>query len=223
MKYSEIRPNLNDGDIVLFSGSGPISTGIKWFSRFSDWSHVGMVVSLDDPNFPMKMLYESTTLSNIEDAMSGKERKGVQVVPLSMRIDKYPGNVSVRHLDIRLNIESPTSTKNRRIMMLQSFAETRELFKGRPYEKSQIELVKSAWDGWGGLNKPDTSSLFCSELVAEAYQRAGILPLPGDGNYMSSNEFTPSNFSSRDSKQLDKMLMPGFSLGDEIPIERDAS
>lgn len=63
--------------------------------------------------------------------------------------------------------------------------------RGRPYEDNKIELIKSAYDGWLGENEEDLSSLFCSELVAEAYQRMGLLP-----DTVASNEFTPRDFSS---------------------------
>jgi len=52
-----------------------------------------------------------------------------------------------------------------------------------------LELLKSAYDGPFGKNEEDLSSLFCSELVAEAYQRLGLLT---EGT--PSNEFTPADF-----------------------------
>jgi hypothetical protein len=208
-KYAEIRPNLNTGDIVLFDGKGPISVGIKMGCLFSKWSHVGLVIKIDDPAFPMVMLYESTTISNIEDAETGVERKGVQLVPLSTRLEKYNGNIGIRHLKC---------SEDDRHELRRSFASTREKFNGRPYEKSKIELVKSAWDGPGGKNQPDTSSLFCSELAAETFQRAGILPGPSMRGYMSSNEFTPNNFSTERKLQL----MTGYSLSDELLIQKDS-
>ncbi len=53
-----------------------------------------------------------------------------------------------------------------------------------------MQLFKSAYDFIGGKNKRDTSSLFCSELVAEAYQQMGLLTLD-----IPSNEFTPADFA----------------------------
>ena len=48
--YHEIRTELKTGDIVLFSGKGGISAGIKW-GTLSRWSHVGMILSLDEYDF----------------------------------------------------------------------------------------------------------------------------------------------------------------------------
>ena len=132
------------------------------------------------------LLWESTTLSNIADVESGKERKGVQIVPLSERIKKYDGEISVRMLD-----QKPTPEMHKELSLL------REEVKGRPYEKSKIELFKAAYDGPFGRNNEDLSSLFCSELVAEAYQRMGLL-----SEDKASNEYTPKDFSDAEKLKL---------------------
>ena len=54
-------------------------------------------------------------------------------------------------------------------------------------------MIKAAYDGPLGHNQEDLSSLFCSELVAEAYQRLGLLPKPPQG--LPSNEYTPRDFA----------------------------
>ncbi len=181
--YANLRPQMKTGDIVLFSGKGGISTGIKWFTN-SRWSHVGMVLRLIE--WDAVLLWESTTLSNIADVESGKERKGVQIVPLSERIKKYDGEISVRMLD-----QKPTPEMHKELSLL------REEVKGRPYEKSKIELFKAAYDGPFGRNNEDLSSLFCSELVAEAYQRMGLL-----SEDKASNEYTPKDFSDAEKLKL---------------------
>ena len=57
----------------------------------------------------------------------------------------------------------------------------------------------------------DLSSLFCSELVAAAYQRMGIIK-----SDRASNSYTPDDFSSsRDSS----ILSDGVELGEEVYIE----
>ena len=66
-------------------------------------------------------------------------------------------------------------------------------FHGTPYERSQIELIKSAFDFGGRLteNQEDASSIFCSELAAMLFRHVGIMP---EG--MAANEFTPADFST---------------------------
>jgi hypothetical protein len=195
-KYETIRKNLNTGDIVLFSGKGAISHGIKLFT-FSKWSHVGIVLRLPDAD--TVFLWESTTLSNLADVIDGKKKKGVQLVLLSDRIRTYDGDASIRHLQ-NFQIDD---NKYKKLMAL------RKSFRNKPYEKSEIELIKSAYDGPWGHNEEDLSSLFCSELVAETYQCLGLI-----SNKLSSNEFTPRDFS--DEKHL--KLSFGATLSKEIPV-----
>lgn len=195
-KYETIRKKLNTGDIILFSGKGAISHGIKLFT-LSKWSHVGMVLKLPDTD--TVFLWESTIISNLADAIDGTKKKGVQLVLLSDRIKTYKGEASVRHL------KGVTIDKNK----YQTLMEFRKDVRNRPYEKNEIELIKSAYDGPWGHNEEDLSSLFCSELVAEAYQRIGLLPKD-----IPSNEYTPKDFTSE--KNL--KLLGGASLGNEIPV-----
>ena len=183
VKYNTIRSKLQTGDIVLFSGKGGLSTGIKWFTA-SRWSHLGMVVRPTD--FDVVLLWEASPITDIKDIMTGKTHKGVRLVALSERIQTYEGEVSVR----LLNVE-------REPKMLNALNRLRKEFKRRPFETDILELLKSAWDGPFGQNEPDLSSLFCSELVAEAYQVMGLL-----NKRKPSNEYTPRDFSEEGNLKL---------------------
>lgn len=195
MRYSDIRAKLKTGDIVLFSGKGFISAGIKFATR-SKWSHVGMVIIL--PEYDFVVLWESTTLSKTKELKSGALKRGVQIVPLSERIKNHDGDVAIRSLE---GIEFDSGT-------LQSLMSFRKEIAGRDYEKDQIELLKSAYDGPFGGNEEDLSTLFCSELCAEAYQRLGLL-----SEDKPSNEYTPADFSDK----KDLHLLQGY-LGPEVLI-----
>lgn len=200
MKYEDIREILKTGDIVLFSGKGGISHGIKLVTN-SKWSHVGMVLRL--PDSKAAFLWESTTLSNLKDAIDGKAKRGVQLVLLSDRLQKYDGEAAIRRLQ---NYEVE-------INEYKNLMELREKLRNRPYEKDKLELIKAAYDGPLGHNEEDLSSLFCSELVAEAYQEVGLLQKPPSG--LPSNEFTPKDFAEKRGLVLES----GASLGQEISIE----
>ncbi len=178
MKYSEIRDKLRTGDIVLFSGKGLVSTVIKRFTR-SPWSHVGMVIRSIE--LDMLLLWESTTLSKVKDVRSDTLKQGVQLVALGERISAYDGTVAVRQLE-------DTCVNGKRLEALKEF---RAEIKDRPYEESKLELLKSAYDGPFGHNEEDLSSIFCSEMVAEAYQRMGFLT-----EDTSSNEYDPADFGN---------------------------
>ncbi len=200
--YQQIRASLKTGDIVLFSGKGGVSDWIKLFSG-SAWSHLGMILCL--PHMDMVLLWESTTLSDLPDIESGKGRKGVQLVPFSERVSMYKGDVAVRLLSKPITQQMETS--------LGKFRKRASRLK---YEKNKIELIKAAWDGPLGGNKENLSSVFCSELVAESYQRMGLLAEPPKG--WPSNEYTPRDFSTE--ARYPVHLHKGFTLSEEIKIKR---
>jgi hypothetical protein len=202
--YKESRPLFRTFDLVLFSGRGLVSSGIQLASR-SKWSHVGFIIYVQV--LGTYMLWESTLLHNIKDAEDGIEKQGVQLVPLSERVNSYNGEVAVRQ------IKGIHWTEEKMNLMLVQLSIFRSEMKNRPYEQNMIELVKSAYDGRFGENKEDLSSVFCSELVAEAYQRVGLL-----SEDKPSNEYTPADFSS--GKNI--KLLSG-SLSNEIYLKKVVS
>ena len=156
IKYSAIRNQLQTGDLVLFSGETLFSLFIRIFT-VSPYSHIGIVMIEEDVR-----LWESAKRA-IKDH-KGKLKAGVRLTTLSDRIAGYEGEVFIRQLNKKL--EANAQTELRKI---------REELKNRPYERDTAELIKAGWDGPFGGNTEDLSSIFCSELVAEAYQRVGLL------------------------------------------------
>ena len=193
-RYLGVRPRLSTGDIVLFSGRGVISSGIKLASG-SMWSHVGIVLRI--PEYDFVCVWESTTLSGLFDLCSGSIRSGVQLVPFSDRVSSYRGRIAVRHLVIDGGLGSGS---------LCSLMELRNELRGCSYERSRLELFRSAFGGIFRSGSEDLSSIFCSELVAEAYQRLGLLC-----SGIPSNSYIPADFSSG----RDLSLLGGASLSEE--------
>lgn len=170
--YDTLRPLLRTGDVVLFRGKGRVSRWIRWWCSILrglkvTWaSHVGVVV-IDSGRL---MLFESTSIRG--------GVKGVRLIPLSDALAEYDGDIRVRRLMIARDTIFERQVKN--------FV-TEKI--GRPYEKSLLELMRSAWTiDRNKENTPD--SLFCSELVALLYQRVGLLPWPNP----SANNYTPEDF-----------------------------
>ena len=89
----------------------------------------------------------------------------------------------------------------KRKTMYKQLLDFRKEVQGRPYEKNKMELILSAMDfqeeylSFLRNKKEDLSSLFCSELVAEAYKRMGLL-----SDKLLSNEYTPDDFASGSNK-----------------------
>ena len=193
--YESIRHELDTGDLVLFRGNSLFSRLIQRATR-SSWSHVAMVMRL--PEYDMLALYESTGLGSLPDMISGEVRRGVQLVPLSERVRACHGAIAVRQLKgVTLGLHERTA-----------LMELRRELRGRPYERSLVDLARAAYDGAGGASGEDLSSLFCSELVGEAYQRLGLL---GDG--VPSSEYTPADFGAHS-----RLVLQRGSLGDEVVL-----
>jgi hypothetical protein len=192
--YHEIRGQVEPFDIFLFSGKGLISRGIQLFTG-SPWSHVGLSLRL--PGYDFNLLYESTTLSNVPDLTTGAKVKGVQLSYLSQRLGAYDGQIGWRHI----NGPRPADIYEDAASFVRKYA-------GRPYEKNQLELIRSAIDItkiW--QNQPDMSSVFCSELTAHLLRSVGFL-LEG----ISANEFTPADFAA------DLKLSVGYSVDDVVDL-----
>ena len=198
MDYKEYRLRARSLDIVLFGGKGRISQAIKWATG-SDKSHIALTLHMHEWN--CLALFESTTLSDVPDLISGTACKGVQLVNMSSRLKSYDGDVWVRQ------IMGPRTRKIKRAAM-----NLMRDFHGRPYEKSQLDLIRSALDIPGlkmTHNQGDASSVFCSELAAIMLREVGILK-GGE----PPDEFTPADFAG------DLDLEEGYSLSDIKPLER---
>ena len=122
------------------------------------------------------------------DVESGNVRKGVELLPLTHQI--YSGwyeRVAVRRLT---GIDD-----EKRHEMYKQLLSFRKEVQGTPYEKSDLELIRSGLDeDYLSFLKNDTedlSSLFCSELVAEVYKFMNLLKTD-----KLSNNFTPDDFTS---------------------------
>ena len=198
-KYNKLRDQMSSGDILLFSGKGRLSQCIKLFSR-SNWSHVGTVLKVADLGV---CCFESTTLINIADVYSGEAKRGVMVTLLSERLKHYDGDVGWRQL------KSVTGCDKFIHHMLLKF---RMDVRDRPYEQDKIEMLKAvldpSWDRVGNLlsNEADLSSFFCSELVAEALIRCGIIK-----KEYPANEWGPGDFD--EGTLFDSLLAEGYGYG----------
>lgn len=192
--YQEIRSDLKTGDIVLFSGKYPRSWVIRGLTR-SPWSHVGMVYLM--PEHEQVHVWESTKPPKGRNP--SELRNGVQLSLLSNRVRNYNGSLAIRRLrGVSLSSEN-----------LDDLKKLRKELDGKPYEEDLWELFSSAYEGpFGENDEEDLSSLFCSELVAEAYQCLGLL-----GTGKPSNEYVPADFSV--SRRLE--LLRG-NLGPEINL-----
>ena len=134
--------------------------------------------------------------------------QGVELFPLEVKVfSGYYGRVAVR----RLVGFSP----QRREELGKKLMEFYDEVSGRPYEQSKMQLILSSLtfieDALPFLKnrKEDLSSLFCSELVAAAYQRMGLL-----SRDRVSHSFTPDDFSTNRALELTE-----GSLSEQIYVD----
>ena len=153
--------------------------------------------------------FHPSSFSDMVDIDTGAVVQGVGLVPLEDKLHSgWVTPVAVRQLSI--------SAENRK--ELEEIAiELRCKYKGRHFEEHPTEMIKAAVDfgedyltffkNTGGEASQQT--LFCSELVALAYQRFGLL-----GDDPPANEYTPEDFA--DSR---KLTLTRGALEDEVYLD----
>eukprot|EP01103_Thecamoeba_quadrilineata_P019121 TRINITY_DN7614_c0_g1_i1.p1 TRINITY_DN7614_c0_g1~~TRINITY_DN7614_c0_g1_i1.p1 ORF type:complete len:510 (+),score=63.96 TRINITY_DN7614_c0_g1_i1:40-1569(+) len=159
---------LDTGDIILFNNTHALSYGTKLFT-WSQWDHVAMVVR--NQKNRLKLL-EATA-------------DGVCYFSFDRRMSFLftKAKIAVRFLQVK-----------RTPRMQQKLWEFVAQVRGRPFKQDLLQMVKAAE---GIRNKEDLSSLFCSQLVAAAYQSYGVLSCE-----KPSNQYVPKDWASRKNASL---------------------
>lgn len=157
-KYHEIREQIQQGDVIAFSGKGHVSELIKLFT-LSPVSHVAIVMKdkeLTDEGvlITVNNIIESTTLDGFA---------GVVVNRLSKRLKNYDGEVWWL----------PLSDMVRQRTNFEVFYD---------WLKNQRRKLYDTWQAIGAgfdfisVNREDFDKFFCSELVAGALEKSGTIP-----------------------------------------------
>jgi hypothetical protein len=192
---------LANGDVVLFSGSHPMHQ-LQHERTGCPWGQVGVILDFSDGEL---YVFESTRVSNCVDVKLRRIVCGVQWVRLSDRILSFEGSIAARSL-------APPLTGS----MIGQFVSFAREVHGRPFNNSKWVALRSIRRR---NPRSSCSCYFCSELVAEAYQRIGLLPKPPDGR--TSNNYIPADFSTMYSDRM-LPLQHGFRLGVELLLKGTA-
>jgi hypothetical protein len=224
--------NLRTGDIVLVRGSHSFGAAVRIVDGGARWDHVGVVVkaphdaaalSVRSERLASSPLPARSAASSFSPPVPGQLQlleatgDGTFAYPflecLKERGDRYQ-YVGVRRLHPPLGPEACGKVERHLMSTLW----------GRPYEQNLAELlgcvtkkVSSGSDvahgGGSGQGEGSTGgeedlrSIFCSELVAEVYQAAGLLPEQS----LNSNDLAPSAFMHGGA--VDCLLVGDSSLG----------
>ncbi len=161
-QYHDVHHRMRSGDVIAFAARDILSQMVRWGTQ-STVSHVG-VVAIDAAADGIEIV-ESHPLSFDKD--SGKFKMGVQRNRLLSLIDGFQGQIWWL----------PLSDRHHQQLDQQLLAEFLQANQEREYDFSQALLSGLDMLDELGLThaEPDQSSFFCSELVASAFQEAGIL------------------------------------------------
>lgn len=210
---------LTNGSLIFFSSiGGAFSCAIK-FVTCNPSSHVGMVFVDDDGQY---YLWHSPNrpVSGCIDEITRVEKTGPQLNKLECALEHYNGSFMLRQLkDDGQKYALPANANRQRITDILT-TNTEELFKWmgdqvpKKYEQSVCQLLLAACPL--KCNYEDSSSYFCSELVAATYKFIGLLRQ----DTISSN-YTPADLLSKSESSGSLNLLDGFILsGDFICINR---
>lgn len=202
MAYSQLAPTLKTGDIVLFSGRYQMSKLVE-FLEGSKWSHVGMVVRLDEYDYPL--LYEATALTNLPDLLTGKQITGPKLVNLKERLETYGNDVvpyEAPAYAVRIASRGATNEELNRIKEILN-----ELVGlPNPDEKRMIfEVILGRYL----FIETKMDDITCSGFIAYTLKQLGWLR-----GKKPINGFMPKDFSTDGRLALDKAI----AYGDEIII-----
>lgn len=156
-EYASIRSKMQPGDVIAFAGKKPGSDVIKAFTG-SNVSHVGVVLQWE--------LIGADLASSKRILVAEATAAGVQFTQLSRFVKAYEGELWW----LPLSKESQGRLEERK----QAFFDFLLEQEGKPYDYSQ---ALGAWADALGIpsNQENFEKFFCSELVAAALEKAGVL------------------------------------------------
>uniref|UniRef100_A0A7S3PLE2 GOLD domain-containing protein n=1 Tax=Aplanochytrium stocchinoi TaxID=215587 RepID=A0A7S3PLE2_9STRA len=210
--YYVVLKHCNEGDIVLYYTKQYVAKLQRFVTR-SRYDHIGILViweNCSEECCPATLKHSRRAAGIKAWHTLEADNNGVTLYRFTPALlSGYNGTCYIRHLKLD---EAEFSLEVREDMLKSLHAFTEEMY-GRPYEKHVLEMIKAA-NMFGGNKKEDLSSVFCSELVAAAYRRMGLL---SEGR--TSNSYIPGDFSSQAKPKRQIKLLHGAELEEEFYID----
>ena len=174
------------GDVLLFRGKSFLSKFQRFFTT-GEYDHVAMLFKFGEK----LVLFESTG------------QIGVDLLDWNAFINNKWHNLytklSYRKLYYRLSEDE--------IEQLEDFAQK---VRGKKYKMNPVKIWRKSSNRDASGDIKESKSYFCSELVASAFKRIGLLP-----ENVSATQYWPNNFASNSTLNLQKDAY----LGDEYLID----
>jgi hypothetical protein len=179
--------DFNTGDLILYHGKQNFISDIIEYFTHSIYSHVGIIIR--DPQFtspPLKGLYFLESGQSLQpDAENGRNKFGVQLVPLKETLQKSQkyADFYYRKLDC-----------NRDDTFYEKLAEAHSMVHNDSYDTNIIDLFCAATHYKIG-NEQRTDEFICSALVTYIYVK---LELISDNTNWTT--ITPKDFGTEPNK-----------------------
>lgn len=193
--YETAVRHLETGDIILYQTSFWYSRLIEYVSK-SPYSHISIVLKNPtwlDPDLTEEFYLLESGAEVFPDAVSGKKKFGVQIVPLRKVFHEYQkenyGNLYMRKLNSSVSHEE----------MIKNIKEGYETVKKAMYDVNPCDWIEAVVD----LNKPlneinvrdhqKLNCFWCSALVAYIYLKIGFLEKNVPWSVISPSDFSYVN------------------------------
>jgi len=171
VKYDEIKNDLKTGDVVLMHGDFPMSKMIQ-FLEGSKWTHSGMIVLAEDIGkkgvWPDVLFWESNSLTNLPDLITGKNKTGPMLVPFQERLQTNMNNYYDSIFATRPN-NTPMDAEAYKKMWQFMPSVSSAIFP------TDLKMWKENYEGRHSGKFTGTAQIFCSELLTMTYQAMGIM------------------------------------------------
>ena len=209
-----IKDMAQTGDIVLFSGQGPISTCVRLFSE-SVWSHVAVIFR---SNNNQVFVWECSQDDKLYDSISGEKKRGARLVLWEeMFMGGYDGYfIALRKLrwDTNLSMlnEQVAQLKNQwqndqHIGMLQIFKNMIDI----DYCSDLLPLVGSTMNSFHD-HPGSFREEFCTQLTIEtlrsmqiAKPSSTICNIPMEGEGKQSYKYKLDDFTSKHGNGIESL------------------
>jgi hypothetical protein len=213
-----------EGDLIMFSGKRAADRCLRCMLN-SEFNHIGLVVrqSSDDVLQVLEATAEGVACFHLRWCVdvvtwAWKQHRFNKIAVRRLSVDGRPLAADRRVEQSRAEHSTAQHASRSRPYAMPCYARRVELRKyvarmvGRQYERNPTSMVKAFL---GVPQEDDLSSVFCSELVAGAYQAVGVLP-----DSPSANAYLPPDFASGSKRSLVAAhLAPAAYLSREIVID----
>lgn len=214
---SDIEETLKTGDVILFSGNSScwnVSDFVRC-TTISNWSHVGMVVRIEEPPYNnVPLLWESNLqVGSIPDVLTRTLKSGARLVPLRERLAAYD-RIQIGLRQLRLDPGSNISIEAMNAVLLKFLPD----HKSVQYDLNPEHFLQGLQQDW--FRQPvkfdpeadtvftDDRSLYCSALLSYTYRALGLMLTTDTPDW----EWFPSNWSGEEDTGIELPLAEGVYL-----------